>query len=58
MEKMNDINQWLAKCERTGYRKNENVKIYGELPAQADDVFPFENEILQWMAEYVVVSQK
>lgn len=57
-DKMRDIRQWLQKCEETGYHHNEAVKIYGELPAPCDGVFPFENEVMQWMAEYVVVSQK
>ena len=57
-DKMNDIQQWLQKCEETGYHHNEAIKIYGELPAPCDNVYPFENEVLQWMAEYVVVSQK
>jgi hypothetical protein len=57
-EKMNDIQEWLAKCQRAGYGENDAVKVYGELPAPEGDVFPFENEVLQWMAAYVVVSQK
>lgn len=55
---LHDINQWIEICKDTGYAKNEAIKIYSELPAPIDNVFPFENEILQWMAEYVVVSQK
>jgi ubiquinone/menaquinone biosynthesis C-methylase UbiE len=57
-DKMYDISQWLDKCKNIGYHKNEATLIYEELPAPADGVFPFENEVLQWMAEYVVVSQK
>lgn len=57
-DKMHDINQWLLKCEKVGHSKNEAVKVYGELPAPTDDIFPFENEVLQWMAEHVVVSEK
>ena len=57
-DKINDIKNWLQKCEKTGYHNNEAAKIYGELPAPCDDVFPFANEVFQWMAEYVVVSQK
>jgi ubiquinone/menaquinone biosynthesis C-methylase UbiE len=57
-ENLYNINQWLLKCEKAGYGKNEAVKVYGELPAPTDDIFPFENEIFQWMAEYVIVSQK
>lgn len=57
-DKMNDIKQWIQKCEKIGYCNHEAAKVYGELPAPLDDIFPFENEIFQWMAEYVVVSQK
>lgn len=55
---MHDINQWMEICKETGYAKNEAIKVYNELPVPVDDIFPFENEILQWMAEYVVISQK
>ncbi|MDF2936360.1 MAG: hypothetical protein K0Q90_1733 [Paenibacillaceae bacterium] len=57
-DKMHDISQWIDKCKPIGYEKNEATFIYGELPAPVGDVFPFDNEALQWMAEYVVVSQK
>ena len=57
-EKMRDIKQWLETCKQYGYNKNETIKIYGELPAPDTDTFPFENEILQWMADYIVTSQK
>ena len=57
-EKMNDIQEWLLKCQEAGYGESEAVKVYGELPAPEGDVFPFGNEVLQWMAAYVVVSQK
>lgn len=56
--KLYDVNQWLETCRKTGFHKNETVKVYGELPPPETDKFPFENEILQWMAEYVVVSEK
>lgn len=55
---LEDIDGWLAACEKTGFQVNQTTKIYGELPAPAGDVFPFENEVLQWTAAYVVVSQK
>jgi len=58
MEKMHDIDQWFEKCRQYGYNKNETIKIYGELPAPDTDKFPYENEIMQWMASYVVVSKK
>ncbi len=57
-DKLQDISQWLDTCRSMGCTANEADLIYGELLAPADDVFPFENEVLQWMAEYVVVSQK
>ena len=53
-----DLKQWLEICREYGYTKNETVKIYGELPVPDTDIFPYENEIMQWMADYVVVSQK
>lgn len=52
------INRWLDFCKETGFHTTESVKIYGELPAPDTDVFPFENEICQWMAEYALVSHK
>ncbi len=55
---MNDIQQWLAKCEGTGFGKNKDIKIYGEMTAPDGDVFPFENMVLRWMAQHVVVSEK
>lgn len=45
-------------CRNTGYAATETKEIYGELPAPEGDVFPFENEILQWMGEYLCVSEK
>lgn len=57
-ENMHDIDQWLSKCQEVGFIQNDAVKVYDELPVPTDDTFPFENEVLQWMAEYVVVSKK
>lgn len=37
---------------------NQLFPIYGELPAPEDGVFPFDHELLQWMAEYVADSQR
>ena len=55
---MRDLSQWLDECKKTGFAQNEAFKIYGEMPAPASDVkkFPFENNRLRWMAQYVVVS--
>jgi len=55
---MNDVAQWLAKCEKIGFLQNNSVKIYGEFPAPNTFEFPFENQILRWMACHVFVSQK
>ena len=55
---LNDLGQWTAKCEETGFLKNKDIKIYGEMPAPDGDSFPFENMILRWMANYVMVSEK
>lgn len=56
--RLHDINHWLEICRQTGYQASRADMIYGELPAPNDSIFPFENEVLQWMAEYVVISQK
>ncbi|MPN27228.1 hypothetical protein SDC9_174656 [bioreactor metagenome] len=53
-----EIGEWIATCEKYGYKKTEVEKLYGELPAPDTDVFPFENEIMQWMCNYVCVSIK
>ena len=57
-EKLYDIQEWEEVCKNTGYLSTETKEIYGELPAPEGDVFPFENEILQWMGEYLCVSEK
>ncbi len=53
-----DIRQWSEVCGDVGYVETEFVKLYDELPAPDTDVFPYENNILQWMSEYVYVSKK
>jgi ubiquinone/menaquinone biosynthesis C-methylase UbiE/DNA-binding XRE family transcriptional regulator len=55
---LNDISHWKDQCKNTGFAHTDVIKIYGEMPAPKDNIFPFENEVLQWMGEYVVVSQK
>ena len=57
-ERLFDIGQWEEICGQTGYSSTETKEIYGELPAPDGDIFPFENEILQWMGEYLCVSVK
>lgn len=57
-EKLYDIGEWEEVCKNMGYASTETREIYGELPAPEGDVFPFENEILQWMGEYLCVSEK
>jgi len=57
-DKPQTVAQWLTLCRSTGYRQSEATQIYDELPAPTDGVFPFENEILQWMALHVVTSEK
>ena len=57
-DKMRDEYQWLAECERAGFSKNYSIKIYGEMPVPDTTTFPFENEILQWMACHVIISRK
>lgn len=53
-----DVHQWIEKCQKIGFTENVYTKIYGELPAPNTNKFPFENEMAQWMAEYVFVSLK
>mgnify|MGYP002510789644 CR=1 FL=1 len=57
-EKLFDIDEWKEVCEQTGYLSTEAREIYEELPAPKEDVFPFENEVLQWMGEYLCISKK
>lgn len=57
-EQLFDIAEWEEICNDTGYVSTKTKEIYGELPAPEADVFPFENEILQWMGEYLCVSEK
>ncbi len=57
-DKMLDVNQWLQVCKDTGFVEVNNTKIYGELPVPDTVKFPFENEMAQWMAEYVYTSRK
>lgn len=57
-QKLFDIKEWEEICKHTGYSSTEAKEIYGELPAPEGDVFPFENEVLQWMGEYLCISEK
>lgn len=57
-QKLFDIKEWEEACRQTGYASTETKEIYGELPAPEGDVFPFHNEIMQWMGEYLCVSEK
>lgn len=57
-EKLYDSHEWEAVCSKTGYSSTEMKEIYGEMPAPETDIFPFENEILQWMGLYLCVSEK
>lgn len=57
-QKLFDIGEWEEICRDTGYSSTETKEIYGELPAPEGDVFPFENEVLQWMGEYLCISEK
>ncbi len=57
-ERLFDIREWEEVCRETGYAATQTREIYGELPAPEGDVFPFENEIMQWMGEYLCVSEK
>lgn len=57
-DKMIDICEWKQKCSDTGFSSTEAIKIYGEMDAPDTDIFPFENMIIRWMAEYICVSRK
>lgn len=57
-EHLFDINEWKEFCSRTGYLSTDTKEIYEELPAPEGDVFPFENEVLQWMGEQLCISTK
>ena len=57
-EKMKDSSQWFVECTRVGFTKNNSLKVYEEMPAPNTTSFPFENEVLQWMACHVFVSKK
>lgn len=57
-DKLYDIEEWESVCRQTGYRTTETKEVYGEMPAPEGDVFPFENEVMQWMGEYLCVSEK
>jgi len=57
-EKLRDVSQWLVECKKSGFQQNKLMKIYSEMSAPVTNVFPFENQILRWMACYVFVSVK
>ena len=57
-ESMRDASKWVAECKKVGFLKNDSIKIYEEMPAHDIMSFPFENEILQWMACDVFISEK
>lgn len=57
-ENIYSIEEWVNFCADTGYSSTHVKKIYGELPAPDEDVFPFKNELRQWMGEYICVSHK
>ena len=53
-----DCSQWLGECNKAGFSQNDYVKVYSEMPAPDTETFPFENQVLRWMACYVFVSRK
>lgn len=57
-EQFFELGDWLKHCENCGYAKTVCEKLYDELPAPNTNVFPFPNEIMQWMCSYVCVSTK
>jgi len=57
-EHIRDCSEWLDVCKKTGFVQNTLTKVYGEMPAPDTDTFPFENQIMRWLAEYACVSSK
>ena len=57
-EQCMDLRMWCDICRLFGFSRNTYTKIYDELPAPHTNLFPYSNEIMQWMAEYVFVSEK
>jgi ubiquinone/menaquinone biosynthesis C-methylase UbiE/DNA-binding XRE family transcriptional regulator len=57
-DQINDSAKWMQICQEAGYKDSRLIKIYDEMPAPDSDEFPFENQIMRWMADYVVVSRK
>ena len=57
-ERIYDLRRWLVVCEQTGYRDHRTVEIYGELPAPEVDAFPYENQIMRWMCEFMITGKK
>jgi len=55
---LNDIQEWKEICHETGYESTAVKQIYGEMPAPKDEIFPFEQEVMQWMGEYLCISRK
>ena len=53
-----DSSQWIFECRQAGFSSNKYIQIYEDMPAPDSTFFPFENEVLQWMACYVFVSEK
>jgi ubiquinone/menaquinone biosynthesis C-methylase UbiE/DNA-binding XRE family transcriptional regulator/uncharacterized protein YbaR (Trm112 family) len=56
--KMRDEFQWLDECRKAGFTNNNSIKVYQEMPAPDTTEFPFENQVLRWMACHVFVSGK
>jgi len=57
-DQLKDCGEWVDICKKRGFEQNNYIKVYDEMPAPDTEVFPFENEILKWMACYVFVSEK
>jgi Predicted transcriptional regulator len=55
-EMMRDESQWLDECRIAGFSDNRSIKVYDEMPAPDVTEFPFENQVLRWMACHVFVS--
>lgn len=50
--------EWAKRNETFGLTRNKAIWEYGELPAPEGEEFPYENQVLRWMASYIMVSEK
>ena len=49
--------QWLDHCHKAGYTDTKTILLRDELPAPEDGVFPYKNEVAQWMLQVLCISR-